>query len=303
MDPLEKDIPLVDLNIHNKNDMYYFEIKELIHKRKIELDKKLKGDINVNINTSHHNINSGCNYVKGREEDNSKNKSTLSGVIKNNILENTDNLTYINKSNNSKPEHINNYNYYINKNIMYTYIKYKYMYDFYVQNKNILKKEMNKEEFNEFVKKYFLLYKKNNKTNQHFNNTSNDILKHYNQSIPCVNRRNEHSINLNEDKNINQKETNDEDTKNDDINMNVEDYHDITLGDSHQNFIYNIEEENIKQDLPEETCKKEDNINDYFNEKKNKYQDNIKCTSLKETGKDVHKIQENIMNKKKRKQK
>ncbi|KEG03152.1 hypothetical protein YYE_02086 [Plasmodium vinckei vinckei] len=111
------------------NELYYIKIKELINKRKIELNNFINGELSE---------------IKYAQNDASKiNQCKLDGYKLNNYNLNLDLNEYPNYENN-----------YINSKILLKYMKYKQAYNFYMQNKNIYKKNVSKAKFNNFLNKY-----------------------------------------------------------------------------------------------------------------------------------------------------
>ncbi|GAW83042.1 hypothetical protein, conserved [Plasmodium gonderi] len=189
-----------------KDEVYYFEIKELIRRRKKELDEILKSNINP------------LDYPK---KDNNKLEDVLlispmkDKEMLRERLRNHDQKLRMN--NLQVDKHNDIFRHYINRKIISQYIKYKHIYDFYVQNKGVWKNKISKEKFMNFFKKHILNFK-------------NDNTSRYNQkNIPYENQNRPSNFHYNR-KVLNSIQVN-ETRESAYMQVGNDEYHDVTLDD------------------------------------------------------------------------
>ncbi|SBT46291.1 rap guanine nucleotide exchange factor, putative (EPAC) [Plasmodium ovale wallikeri] len=154
-----------DLDDYMKDEAHYLKIKELIRKRKRELDRMLESNLNVSSNER--------NNMEERNYRNLKLKQINNQEMLNEFSRNTKNNPSLYRPNIHKK--YNNFMYYINSKIFSQYMRYKQMYDLYMQDKKTYNKKIKKKEFNNFFYKHALHFKNDNISQCNYNLCSNDL--------------------------------------------------------------------------------------------------------------------------------
>ncbi|ANQ10742.1 Cyclic-nucleotide binding protein [Plasmodium coatneyi] len=154
----EHDASLADLENDMQNEVYYFRIKKLINMRKKELDGMLQSERRQ------------LASQKGKEDRNKlKNEMYLNRMEykvalrewlrgKEKKLHTSDHPRDTHRKD-DRPcgsRNIDQLNLYIDRKIIYQFVKYKHIYEYFVQNKSVCKEQISKEKFINFFNKHIL---------------------------------------------------------------------------------------------------------------------------------------------------
>ncbi|CRG95693.1 cyclic nucleotide-binding protein, putative [Plasmodium gallinaceum] len=246
----KEDSLLEELDDYMKNEAYYYRIKELIIKRKKQLDAILKTEANEKNNKI--NKFSAVNYHLERNYMNNRR-------LLNEYLKNRENILSLDSHCSNEK---NNYNYYINNRIIYQYMEYKRMYDFYMQNKKILKKNVNNKDLNNIVNKYASYYENIDKRHNNLSMLPNGI---NNESMKLLQKIIESRKFLKEcSNNLYNKEEN-ENGKNLYVNKKESQFHDYILDNNNQSHKNNSKDENEKNNHKDSKMKNRNESRSYEN--------------------------------------
>ncbi|KJP89825.1 hypothetical protein AK88_00536 [Plasmodium fragile] len=149
----EHDASVAELEGDMQNEVYYFRIKKLISMRKQELDRmmqsggrqlasqkkkedsnKLKNELYLNRVEYKEALRE---WLRGQEQ-----KLQTSDNPRNNLLCGNKNIDQLNL--------------YIKRKIIYQFVKYKHIYEYFVQNESVCKNQISKDKFINFFNKHIL---------------------------------------------------------------------------------------------------------------------------------------------------
>ncbi|CAA9990431.1 rap guanine nucleotide exchange factor, putative [Plasmodium knowlesi strain H] len=153
----EDDAILAELENDMQNEVYYFRIKKLISMRKKELDGMLQSGRRQLASQKRKDSSKLRNemYLNRMEYKEALRKWLRS---KEKTLHTSDNHrnTHLKDDLPSGNRNIDQLNLYIKRKISYQFVKYKHIYEYFVQNKGVCKKQISKEKFINFFNKHIL---------------------------------------------------------------------------------------------------------------------------------------------------